>query len=125
MSEEYLKERSLRLGEASSAMWPKVEHRGHSRCPDGVSLQRERAGPKRGPGLDAQRPLDRKRQSDRVINCYTSYPHEYTDTERAVLTTVANQAADLYRNTELIVKTRVIQEELETRKLVERAKESS
>jgi AmiR/NasT family two-component response regulator len=36
---------------------------------------------------------------------------------------VANQAAIAIVNTELMVKTRVIQEELETRKLVERAKE--
>jgi AmiR/NasT family two-component response regulator len=35
---------------------------------------------------------------------------------------VANQAAICIENTELMVKTKVIQEELETRKLVERAK---
>jgi len=40
-----------------------------------------------------------------------------------VLTTVANQAAIAIENTELMVKTRVIQEELESRKLVERAKD--
>jgi signal transduction protein with GAF and PtsI domain len=57
-----------------------------------------------------------------VINIYTSYPHEFTETERALLTTVANQAAICIENTELMVKTKVIQEELETRKLVERAK---
>jgi len=57
-----------------------------------------------------------------VINCYTSYPHEFNETERAVLTAVANQAAICIENTELMVKTKVIQEELETRKLVERAK---
>ncbi|GAG92523.1 unnamed protein product, partial [marine sediment metagenome] len=38
-------------------------------------------------------------------------------------TTVANQAAIAIENTELMVKTRVIQEELEARKLVERAKD--
>jgi GAF domain-containing protein len=54
-----------------------------------------------------------------VINCYTSYPHEFTETERAVLTMVANQAAICIENTELMVKTKVIQEELETRKLLE------
>jgi len=37
--------------------------------------------------------------------------------------TVANQAAVAIMNTELMVKTRVIQEELEARKLIERAKE--
>jgi AmiR/NasT family two-component response regulator len=57
-----------------------------------------------------------------VINCYTSYRHEFTETERDVLTMVANQAAICIENTELMVKTKVIQEELEVRKLVERAK---
>lgn len=36
---------------------------------------------------------------------------------------MANQAALAILNTELVVKTKVIQEELETRKMVERAKE--
>jgi AmiR/NasT family two-component response regulator len=36
---------------------------------------------------------------------------------------VANQAAVAIFNTELMVKTKVIQEEMETRKLVDRAKE--
>jgi AmiR/NasT family two-component response regulator len=40
-----------------------------------------------------------------------------------LIKTVANQAAVAIFNTELMVKTKVIQEELETRKLVERAKE--
>ena len=57
-----------------------------------------------------------------VLNSYTSGPHEFSDTEIAVLTTVANQAAITIENTELLVKTKVIQEELETRKAVERAK---
>jgi len=58
-----------------------------------------------------------------VINCYTSYPHKFSKTEIDVLTSVANQAAIAIENTDLIVKTKVIQEELETRKLVERAKD--
>ena len=40
-----------------------------------------------------------------------------------MLSSVANQAAVAIENTELMVKTKVIQEELETRKLVERAKD--
>lgn len=59
-----------------------------------------------------------------VLNCFTSEPHDFTDTEVNLITTVANQAAVAIFNSELIVKTRVIQEELETRKLVERAKEA-
>ena len=58
-----------------------------------------------------------------VLNCFTSNPHRFSDTEVNLVTTVANQAAVAIMNTELMVKTRVIQEELETRKLVERAKE--
>lgn len=58
-----------------------------------------------------------------VLNCFTSRPHSFSETEVNLITTVANQAAVAILNTELMVKTRVIQEELETRKLVERAKE--
>ncbi len=57
-----------------------------------------------------------------VLNSYTSKLHEFTETEIAVLITVANQAAMTIENTELLVKTKVIQEELETRKVVEKAK---
>ena len=58
-----------------------------------------------------------------VLNCFTAEPHEFSETEVNLITTVANQAATAIINTELMVKTKVIREELETRKLVERAKE--
>ena len=58
-----------------------------------------------------------------VLNCFTAEPHEFSETEVNLITTVANQAAAAILNTELMVKTKVIQEELETRKLIERAKE--
>ena len=57
-----------------------------------------------------------------VINCYTSKPHDFTETEIEILISVANQAAVAIENAELIVKSKVIQEELETRKRIERAK---
>lgn len=57
-----------------------------------------------------------------VINCYTQKPHKFTDTEINMLTAVANQAAVAIENTELLVKTKVIQEELESRKIIEKAK---
>ncbi|MCF8028709.1 MAG: GAF and ANTAR domain-containing protein [Desulfobacteraceae bacterium] len=59
-----------------------------------------------------------------VLNCFTSAPHDFTDVEVNLITTVANQAAVAIYNSELVIKTKVIQEELETRKLVERAKEA-
>jgi transcriptional regulator with GAF, ATPase, and Fis domain len=58
-----------------------------------------------------------------VLNCFTTEPHDFTITEVNLLTAVANQAAVAILNTELMVQTKVIQEELETRKLVEKAKE--
>ena len=58
-----------------------------------------------------------------VLNCFTASRHKFSETEVNLIITVANQAAVAILNTELMVKTRVVQEELETRKLVERAKE--
>jgi len=57
-----------------------------------------------------------------AINCYTSKPHDFTETEIELLNTIANQAAVAIENTELMVKSKVIQEELEMRKRIERAK---
>ncbi|MBN1102011.1 MAG: GAF and ANTAR domain-containing protein [Deltaproteobacteria bacterium] len=58
-----------------------------------------------------------------VLNCFTSEPHDFTETEVNLVTTVANQAAIAIENTRLLVKTKVIEEELASRKLIERAKE--
>jgi len=58
-----------------------------------------------------------------VLNCFTNTAHDFSSAEINLLTVVANQAAVAIHNTELMVKTRVIQEELEARKLIEQAKE--
>ena len=58
-----------------------------------------------------------------VLNCFTATPHTFSRTEINLLTAVANQAAVAIMNTELMLKAKIIQEELETRKLIERAKE--
>ncbi len=68
-------------------------------------------------------PLAVKNRVIGVINCYTSRPHDFSDSEVTVLTTIANQAAIAIENTELLVRSRVIEEELESRKLIERAKD--
>lgn len=67
-------------------------------------------------------PLSVKGKVIGVLNLYTSEPHKFTKSETDVLSSVAAQAALVIENTELMVKTKVIQEELETRKLTERAK---
>jgi signal transduction protein with GAF and PtsI domain len=58
-----------------------------------------------------------------VINCYTNKPHQFTQYEMDMLATVANQAAIAIENTELMVQTQVVREELEARKKIERAKD--
>lgn len=65
----------------------------------------------------------RKEKIIGVLNCFTSVPHEFSKTDINLLTTVANQAAVAIRNTELIVNTKIIEEELKARKKIERAKE--
>ncbi|MEW5768631.1 MAG: GAF and ANTAR domain-containing protein [bacterium] len=67
-------------------------------------------------------PLSVKGKVIGVLTSYTSFPHKFTQSEVDVLTTVANQAAVTIENADLMVKTRIIQEELETRKLIEKAK---
>ena len=67
-------------------------------------------------------PLTVKDRVIGVLNNYTSYPHKFTKDEINILTTVANQAAIVIENAELMVKTKVAQEELEARKLIEKAK---
>lgn len=67
-------------------------------------------------------PLSVKGRVIGVLNNYTSRPHKFTPEEIDILTSVANQAAIVIENSQLIVKTKVIQEELETRKVVEKAK---
>jgi len=67
-------------------------------------------------------PLSAKGKVIGVINCYTPSPHDFSETEIDILTSIANQAAVAIENTELLVKSKVIQEELEARKRIERAK---
>ena len=58
-----------------------------------------------------------------VLNCFTSARHNFTQTDINLLTAVANQAGLAIIQTDLIVQTKIIQEELKSRKKIERAKE--
>ena len=58
-----------------------------------------------------------------VLDCFTIEPHEFSETEVSLITTVANQAAIAIENTQLLVRTKIIEEELEKRKMIDRAKE--
>jgi signal transduction protein with GAF and PtsI domain len=57
-----------------------------------------------------------------VINSYTSYEHRFTEEEIKLLQAVANQAAVAIENTKLMQRSLEMEEALETRKRVERAK---
>jgi signal transduction protein with GAF and PtsI domain len=58
-----------------------------------------------------------------VLDCFTVRPYAFSETEVSLVTTVANQAAIAIENTQLIVRTKIIEEELEKRKMIDRAKE--
>ncbi len=58
-----------------------------------------------------------------VLNCFTVEPHEFSQIDINMLTAVAGQAAVAIHNTELIIKTRVVEQELKSRKTIEKAKE--
>ena len=123
ISEAYLKERSLKVGEG--VVGYVAEQKKPLAIPDVLKEPRykeKELARKEGLISMLSVPMTVKDKVIGVINCYTSYLHEFTETERAVLTAVANQAAICIENTELMVKTKVIQEELESRKLVEKAK---
>lgn len=57
-----------------------------------------------------------------VINVYTAEPHDFTDSEIKLLRAVANQAAVAIQNTKLQEETQAARNEVEMRKLVNRAK---
>jgi signal transduction protein with GAF and PtsI domain len=57
-----------------------------------------------------------------VFNLYTSQERLFSNEEIQLISTVANQAAVAIENTKLMTETLAMQEALETRKLVERAK---
>jgi len=67
-------------------------------------------------------PLSFKGKVIGVLNSYTSHTHKFSREEISVLTAVANQAAIVIENGALMLKTKTVMEELETRKAVERAK---
>lgn len=124
ISKEYLRERSLKLGEGIVG---KVAQTNTPRTIYNVQEEpdfKEKELSRRENLFSMLSvPMCVKGRVIGVINCYTAYPHNFSEIEQKVLTTVANEAAIAIENTELMVRTRVIQEELEARKLIERAKD--
>jgi signal transduction protein with GAF and PtsI domain len=58
-----------------------------------------------------------------VFNCFTATPHDFTETEFRMITTMAHYAVMMLLNTKLAQRAEKLTEELETRKQVEKAKD--
>ncbi|MFH1995792.1 MAG: GAF domain-containing protein [Candidatus Omnitrophota bacterium] len=123
MSREYLKERSIKLGEGIVGAVAK------DKKPLIIlnvlkekNYKEKSLAKKEGLVSMLSVPMMIKKRVMGVINCYTTTAHKFTKSDVDLLSAVANQVAVAIENTELIVKTKVIQEELETRKKVEKAK---
>lgn len=123
ISEEYNKKVPLKIGEGIAG---KVVVQNVPMCINDVTKEKEYKyrdlAKKEGLCSLICVPLSIKGKVIGALNCYTAKPHEFTESEISLLTTIANQAAIAIENTELIVKSKVIQEELESRKRIERAK---
>ncbi len=124
MSAEYLKKRSLKIGEGITGRVAQTNRpRSVLNVLEDPEYKEKELARREGLVSMLSMPMAVKGRVIGVIHCYTSYPYEFTDTDKNLLTTVANAAAVAIENTELMVKSRVVQEELESRKLIERAKD--
>jgi len=123
ISREYLKDRSLKLGEGIVGTVAKEKKAQVILDVLKNPLYKEKTLARKEKLCSLLSvPLVVKDKVIGVINCYTSQPHDFSETEVNMLVSVANQAAVAIENTRLIVESRVIQEELEARKRIERAK---
>lgn len=123
ISKEYLKERPIKFGEGIVGLVAKDKKSTAILDVTKDERYKEKAlAKKEGFVSMLSVPMMVKNKVIGVITCYTTKPYEFSESDTELLMTVANQAAVSIENTELMVKTRVIQEELETRKKVERAK---
>ena len=123
MSGEYIKERSLKVGEGIVGLVAKEKKPViiADVLKDGRYKEKKLAKKEKLASMLSV-PMMIKKRAVGVINCYTTTPYKFTKSDIDLLSAVANQAAVAIENTELIVKTKVVQEELDARKKVERAK---
>lgn len=123
MSTEYLKERALKIGEGIVGLVAK------QRKPLAIldvakdpRYKEKKLADREGLVSMLSVPMMVKNKVIGVINCYTTKAYDFSENDIELLGTIANQAAVAIENTELMVKTKIIQEELEARKKVEKAK---
>jgi len=123
MSEEYLKERKLMVGEGIVGLVAKEKKPIVIRDVLKDSRYKEKTLAKKEKLTSMLSvPMMVKNRVIGVVNCYTTTSYEFSESDIDLLTAVANQAAVAIENTELMVKTKIVQEELEARKKIEKAK---
>jgi signal transduction protein with GAF and PtsI domain len=124
ISADYLKERVLKFGEGVVGLVAKEDRpRMIANVLEDPDYKEKELAQKEGLVSMLSAPMKVRDRVIGVLNAYTSHPHTFTDAEVGLFTAVANQAAVAIENTELMVRTKVIQEELQSRKLIERAKD--
>jgi signal transduction protein with GAF and PtsI domain len=123
LSEAYLKKPNLKVGESVSGRV--VKEKRPITVLD-VTKEKDYSYPEiaRQEGLCSllSVPMVIKDKVIGVINSYTDHQHQFSPEEIKILSTVANQAAVAIENTKLMSEKVAMQEALETRKVVERAK---
>lgn len=123
MSQEYLKDRKLKVGEGIVGLVAKEKKPiTIANVLEDQRYKEKKLAQKEGLVSMISVPMMVKKRVIGVINCYTTTAYKFADDDVDLLSTVANQAAVAIENTELLVKTKVIQEELESRKKIEKAK---
>ncbi|UCC95714.1 MAG: GAF domain-containing protein [Candidatus Omnitrophota bacterium] len=123
LSREYLKERVLKVGEGIVGLVAREKKPVLiANVLKDKRYKEKQLAKKEGLVSMLSVPMMVKKRATGVINIYTTFPYRFTKSDIILLSTVANQAAVAIENTELLVKTKIIQEELEARKKIERAK---
>ncbi len=123
LSRDYVKERTLKIGEG--IVGTVALEKKPIVIPDVLSdkkYKEKKLAKKENLVSMLSMPMMVKDKVVGVINVYTTEKYKFSKSDIDLLGAVANQAAVAIQNTELMVKTKVIQEELETRKRVEKAK---
>jgi signal transduction protein with GAF and PtsI domain len=123
IDEEYVKERTLKLGEGVVGFV--AQRRQPMIVPDVLKDPKYKEKPlakKLGLHSMLSVPMEVKGKVIGVVNSYNAENHKFTRNEINVLKSIANQAAIVMENFRLVVESKVIKEELEARKAIERAK---
>jgi|SRR5579863_527892 len=123
LSEEYKRKAHLKVGESVSG---RVVKEGHPITVSDVTQEPlykyQELAQREGLCSLLSVPMMIKDRVIGVVNLYTAVEHHFSEEEIHLLQVIANQAAVAIENTQLVQKSYAMQEALETRKQIERAK---